>query len=277
MYMPTIENEVLKSFYHVLSYLPSLFDDDAAFGVSDTERYLKVLDGEILKTNIKDGDYMKRGDTALEAIQTGKIIVKDIPKEVYGIPFKTLAIPVKDKGNIVGVLSIGKSIEVRNEVLNFSKNLSTSIEEIDGIIHHLFENIEKVLQFNEEVLATSEEANESVKDTDGILKFVQSISGQTNMLGLNASIEAARAGEFGRGFSVVAEEIRKLANSSSESIKKIDDVLKAIIDSIENINGNIKEGNVIFKEQVNSFSQIISSIENLSAMAKKLEDLSYKL
>ena len=60
------------------------------------------------------------------------------------------------------------------------------------------------------------------KDTDGILSFIQ-----TNMLGLNAAIEAARAGDAGRGFKVVATEIRKLSTSTSESVKKVDSVLKS--------------------------------------------------
>ena len=65
------------------------------------------------------------------------------------------------------------------------------------------------------------------------------VSTQTNLLGLNAAIEAARAGEVGKGFTVVASEIRKLSTSTSESIKQIDTVLKNINQSITIINDKV--------------------------------------
>lgn len=67
-----------------------------------------------------------------------------------------------------------------------------------------------------------------VKETDQILRFMQQITQQTNILGLNASIEAARAGEYGRGFAVVAQEVQKLANNSQDFTKKIGETLKVI-------------------------------------------------
>jgi len=84
---------------------------------------------------------------------------------------------------------------------------------------------------------SGEMVGEQLKKTDEILRFINEISANSNLLGLNAAIEAARAGEHGRGFGVVAEEIRKMADNSAESVKRI----KHILDSIRNESAAIEK------------------------------------
>ncbi|AKN31308.1 chemotaxis protein [Clostridium carboxidivorans P7] len=130
---------------------------------------------------------------------------------------------------------------------------------------------------NENILQEVKDAAENVSGTDNILKFVQNISSQTNLLGLNAAIEAARAGDSGRGFSVVAEEIRKLSSNSNDSIKKIDEVLKKIEKSVINISNKVNESNTVFNAQASAIEEITASIDKLSSTAQILEELSQKL
>lgn len=96
-------------------------------------------------------------------------------------------------------------------------------------------------------------------------------------MGLNASIEAARAGENGRGFSIVAQEIRNLSNSSSESMKKIRAVIQSITSSTQIINDRITEFNDVSQNQSASLEEITASLEEISNTSKILDDLSNKL
>ena len=123
----------------------------------------------------------------------------------------------------------------------------------------------------------TDEAFESTKNTDEILGLIKGIASQTNLLGLNASIEAARAGEMGRGFSVVAEEIRKLSNSSNESISRIDSIIKNISMSVTDVNSNVEKANEVYAKQSRAIEEINTAISELKGIADMLESLAVKL
>jgi len=97
------------------------------------------------------------------------------------------------------------------------------------------------------------------------------------MLGLNATIEAARAGEAGRGFKVVATEIRKLSTSTSESVKEVDVVLKNIANSIKTINEKVSKSTAVFEDQAATLQEIAASLEELNSTAQMMENLSGKI
>jgi len=90
--------------------------------------------------------------------------------------------------------------------------------------------------------------------------LVGNIVKQTNLLGLNAAIEAARAGEYGRGFSVVAEEVRKLSTNSANSLSDITKVLNEIKSSIISISQGVSQNSVTTEEQANALQIIGASI-----------------
>ena len=100
--------------------------------------------------------------------------------------------------------------------------------------------------------------------------FIKGVSSQTNLLGLNASIEAARAGDYGKGFNIVAQEIRKLSKSSNESLGKIEHVVKNISTSIEKINNKVSNMDGISYKQSSALQDVASSIEKLNSTAKLL-------
>lgn len=115
-----------------------------------------------------------------------------------------------------------------------------------------------------------------------ILKTIIDISEQTNLLALNAAIEAARAGEAGRGFSVVANEIRKLAEQTGQATKNIEDILYSIQLEVKNTKENmdiseasIADANVTLSQSMKAFeeitSSVLTSIEAIEKLGKGLE------
>ncbi|WP_412890100.1 methyl-accepting chemotaxis protein [Bacillus sp. 1P06AnD] len=103
-----------------------------------------------------------------------------------------------------------------------------------------------------------------------ISKVVKAVSDQSNLLGLNAAIEAARAGEAGRGFSVVADEIRKLATNSKEQVIQIDSITKNIQKAIENLDAAFAGINDFTGQQAVAIEQISQTVKEISANADNL-------
>ncbi|WP_158585088.1 methyl-accepting chemotaxis protein [Lacrimispora algidixylanolytica] len=274
MYDQNTTHQLLNSFYEVIPFLSNLFEDDVAFALTDTQKFILIENGNQLRFTTQAGDLIPVGGAIRETLNSGRVTVMDVPATVYGIPFKSYAVPIFDKGRkVIGVLTLGKSLERRNNLVSMINSLSTGITQIEGSTKSVSTGIEQLKNMNAEISVKVNEANESTRNTDGILDFVKDISTQTNLLGLNAAIEAARAGEAGRGFTVVAGEIRKMSASTNDSIGQIDTVLKSINASITAINSKITESNNIFIEETQEFKTIVNSISELNTTAKKLEGI----
>ena len=142
--------------------------------------------------------------------------------------------------NITGNQQVNRLIEE-----NKTPNIKVVDDFITGMLYHLIKS--QVLmseELNEKVVVLSESVNEAknhINNTHEVIGFINKVSQQTNLLGLNAAIEAARAGEHGRGFAVVATEVRKLSEDSVEATKKINDILGNIEASMQHIIVGIEE------------------------------------
>jgi uncharacterized protein Yka (UPF0111/DUF47 family) len=271
------ENEILEAFDKLVPYLNIFFEERIMVGINNREYCLKFHEGEHIPIKAKDVGPVLKGSAAFDCMKTGTVVSKVIPKEVFGVPYRAIAVPIKDKsGAVIGSISIGKSLLRQDTILNLSQNLTSSLQQISDVVGEISLGMQSVVASSDEVLESSDKTKKDIKNTDDIVKFVNNIASQTNLLGINASIEAARAGEHGRGFSVVAEEIRKLSSSSSESTNKIKQILQNIQKSVGSIDNTINNMTGVFQEHVASLEEISASIEELNNTAKILEELAAK-
>ncbi|NRT70546.1 methyl-accepting chemotaxis protein [Clostridium beijerinckii] len=271
------DNDMVNFYYNALPSLEVLFDEDVSMALTDTKQYLYTKYSPKLELNTNKGDIIPEGGAIIEVLRTGTNMIKVVPEHVYGTAFKSFAIPIKEEGKVVGVFVVGKSLERKNAVMSITKNLSETLSQISIGINEVAKDVQELATMNEKLLLETKETNEKTKDTDNIVTFIQGISSQTNLLGLNAAIEAARAGDAGRGFNVVAQEIRKLSNSSNESIKQIDSVIKHISTSINSINDGLIKSNDVSQSQSAALEEIAACIAELNSTAKKLGELAENL
>jgi methyl-accepting chemotaxis protein len=268
------QNETMTSFNNVIEYVRNLVGDDAAISIANTEVFLKFYDGKVFKLNRKDGDPVAKGSIADRAITSGKLVSSITSADVFGFPTKALGIPIIENGKVIGAISMAKSLEKQNAVSDLAKNLSNSLSQISSAINEFSTNVQNMAQFNALIQENVEKTRIETENTDDILQFVSNIARQTNLLGLNAAIESSRAGEFGKGFGVVAKEIRKLSSSSNESINQINIILKSIQSSVIDISTKINESNDIFQQQTGTIEEITSAIESLYSNSEVLKELS---
>ena len=128
-------------------------------------------------------------------------------------------------------------ISTANDIQNTKSVLNDTVETLNKMIVEIQNEAQSEMELSNKATQLSQRSVE-IKDILGIIK---EIADQTNLLALNAAIEAARAGEHGRGFAVVADEVRKLAEKTQKSLNEIDSVVALILQDIQEIESTIQD------------------------------------
>ncbi len=159
-----------------------------------------------------------------------------------------------------------KAAESSEKCASVSNLLTTNKEAIDAMIGNIGKAAESSISSAKNVL----ELEERTRRIDKIVDSIVMVTVQTRMLAVNGNVEAARAGEFGRGFSVVAGDIRSLANESSENADRIKDLVKSIQGQITKVVTDIEGAGAKAKEEA---ERAKTSTANLERMAKDIKEV----
>ncbi|RBP79666.1 methyl-accepting chemotaxis protein [Marinomonas rhizomae] len=169
---------------------------------------------------------------------------------------------------------VAKSSEViLHQIQSVDQRANQNREQMDANIH----KIEHLLGKIEESTTVVNELDEHSKSIDRILEVIQGIAEQTNLLALNAAIEAARAGEQGRGFAVVADEVRTLANRTHSSTEDIQHVIAQLQQGVTKTVGSMEESRKSAFSSVGEARTVGSSLLELQSSMAEIRDLSIQI
>lgn len=269
----------IRSLDQITALIPLLKEAlplDVSFAVCDKEKFVGYWPGERVDLGIRPGQRLNPDEPLMQTVSKGAFFQDVVPAEFYGYEFIGSAVPLYGEDrSIIGGLAV--QIRTQAELRGIAEQITSAIGQARAQLEHVTVASRELRQFSEQLLNLAQRTAGHVGQTDQVVSIVKAVADQTNMLGINASIEAAHAGEKGRGFGIVADEIRKLSNETVASTQTIRGTLQAFRQAIAEMNGSIERVAAIAESQSASSDQIEAFIADIGAMSERLGEYARKL
>ncbi len=259
---------------------------DLAHGEGDLTQRLQIVGNNEISEVSKyiNGFIEKVQDTIVQAKETSNenaSVSEELARTSLQIGQKA-----EEESAIVGEVS-SQGRELQNVLTVAIENAKETEHELDSAEHALEKTNSMIATLSEDISVRSHAEAElaeklgtlssDAQQVKGILEVIGDIADQTNLLALNAAIEAARAGEHGRGFAVVADEVRKLAERTQKSLTEINATISVIVQSItdasEAISTNATEIEKLSQDANEAQGEISSSVNVMDAAVKKVDEM----
>lgn len=239
--------------------------------ISENANILQDASGKLYSSSNKTIDYMEQVEAAIGGIADGA--TSQAEETMKASDNVNRMGKIVEEANLA-VSDLEKKAHVMDDTSNEAINILTDLKKVSH------KTRKAVDEFGEQTKAT----NQSIVNIREFANVIAEIAEQTNLLSLNASIEAARAGESGRGFSVVASEISKLAEQSSAASTEITAVIEEILDNsmhtmdtMQGVGQVIAEQEEYVRNTENAFNQVKAEVDGSLVNIREIADKTHEL
>lgn len=259
---------VLETVATALPMFHRAIDGELGVALTDTEKFLLYLPAKDLDFRTQINSPIKEGSGVYRLIREKRSHLKT----KMGKYTVMVGAVYNNHGEIIGAIAVSQSLERQEALKEMADNLLNNISTLASTAEEITAQSQEIMGITRTLEQSAKQSQNQVLETNRVLGFIKEIAGQTNLLGLNAAIEAARVGEQGRGFGVVAEEIRKLATNSADSITKINTIIRGIqTDSTATYNQIIQVETGI-SQVAEAITHMAGATQQLRAMAHLLDE-----
>lgn len=271
-----VVHPVISSFADFAPVVAEMFPEGGYMWIADEHKNIAFQGSEKFAVDIfKVGD--KPHPTVLNIIHTRKPWREEISAEQWGIPLLSMGDPLFDpveKDKVVGALGIILPKKNAYRLRKSAQSMEQSLGEIAAVTEELAATASNITINETELNSHIQEVGSIAVEITNILGAINEIAAETKMLGLNAAIEAARAGDAGRGFGVVADEIRKLSDGVKATVVNIKELIEKIKAQLEKVTLSSESNLRASEEQAAATQEMSATVQDIMQAVEKLHKLS---
>lgn len=179
-------------------------------------------------------------------------------------------VPLRVCGTNRDITNIKLKQQLEEELSESMGQFTDFVSQMASSVSAVTDHAQDIANAYDEIIKSAEQNRLNTEKTVDAVELIKQISDQINLIGLNASIEAARVGESGKGFTVVANEVRKLATISSDSVTQIEEVIGQIKGSTGEIINYIKDISEMIQSQAATTEELSASVQEINSMSQEV-------
>jgi hypothetical protein len=239
---------------------------------------------EIVEGNTFNLKLLKKGDSyninearmknRMESLLKGESVTSYIREELCGEPILSKNVPIMGMDNkLAGFLVYSESVKERLKAEKSTEDLNLNLKQAESGTAEIATGALNLAGLLSSIKDFSKLVEENVSQAKYLVENINSNASKSKILALNAAIEAARSGEAGKGFAVVADEMGKLAKSSGDSSKIIENTLTKMFNLLNEIMSGIEKSNDVAGYQAAAIEEITATLENITEVSEQLVGL----
>lgn len=269
---------VVQSAIRFARMAQSAFLDDVAILVADRSRVRAVIPARSFALAAAEGYELRPGDGLYEAVRGGRPHQVRLDAAVLGVTVEVRAVPLAgEDGEPVGAFCACVSVDAHERLSGLASTLSSSVQQTSATLQEMAASMQILAVSLGDIARESRSVLTAVRDVRSISDEVREIADTSRILGLNASIEASRAGDSGRGFAVIAREIRRLAEGAraqtdviAQNTRRMVEMLEALNEAIERVDREAEAQRAAMEAMASAMQEVSQVAVDLVAFAKRM-------